>query len=45
MKIAEFANRADLDELAHDEPPHLDLSCLPSNLRILNMIQLGLNIF
>ena len=45
MKIAEFANRVDLDEVAHDELPHLDLSCLPSYLRILNMIQLGLNIF
>ena len=25
--------------------PHLDLHCLPSSLWILNMIQLGLNIF
>ena len=39
-KIAEFANSGDLDE-----PPHLDLHCLPSSLRILNMIQLGLNSF
>ena len=31
-KIAEFANSVDLDEVAHDEPPHLDLHCLPSNL-------------
>ena len=45
MKIAEFANSVDLDEVAHNEPPHLDLHCLPSALRILNMIYLGLNIF
>ena len=31
-KIAEFANGVDLDEVAHKEPPHLDLHCLPSNL-------------
>ena len=31
-KIAEFANSVDLDEVAHDEPPHLDLHCLPSSL-------------
>ena len=45
MKIDEFANSVDPDEVAHNEPPHLDLHCLPSSLRILNMIQLGLNIF
>ena len=32
MKIAEFANSVDLDEVAHPEPPHLDLYCLPSSL-------------
>ena len=42
---AEFANSVDLDEVAHNEPPHLELHCLPSCLRILNMIQLGLDIF
>ena len=31
-KIPEFANNVDLDEVAHDEPPHLDLHCLPSSL-------------
>ena len=31
-KIAEFANSIDLDEVAHNEPPHLDLRCLPSSL-------------
>ena len=31
-KIAEFANSVDLDEVAHYEPPHLDLHCLPSSL-------------
>ena len=28
-KIAEFANSVDLDEVAHNEPPPLDLYCLP----------------
>ena len=31
-KIAEVANRVDLDEVAHNEPPHLDLHCLLSSL-------------
>ena len=31
-KIAEFANSEDLDEVAHKEPPHLDLHCLLSSL-------------
>ena len=31
-KIAEFANSIDLDEVAHDEPPHQDLRCLHCNL-------------
>ena len=30
-KITEFANRVDLDEVAHHEPPHLDLHCLSSS--------------
>ena len=30
MKIAKFANCVDPDEVAHYEPPHLDLHCLPS---------------
>ena len=38
LQIAEFANSIDLDEVAHDEPPHLDLYCLPSSLWILNII-------
>ena len=29
---AEFANSVDLDEVAYNEPPHLDLHCLPSSL-------------
>ena len=37
LKIAEFSNRVDLDEVAHNEPPHLDLHCLPSSLWLLNM--------
>ena len=31
-KIAEIANSVDLDEVAHHEPPHLDLLCLRSSL-------------
>ena len=31
-KIAEFANSHDLDEVAHNEPPQLDLHCSPSSL-------------
>ena len=27
-----FANSVDLNEVAHDEPPHLELHCLPSSL-------------
>ena len=41
MKIAEFANSVDPDEVALNEPPHPDLHCLPSSLCILNMIHLG----
>ena len=37
-KIAEFANSIDLDEVAHNESPHLDLHCLVASLLILNMI-------
>ena len=29
-KIFKFVNSIDLDEVAHNEPPHLDLHCLPS---------------
>ena len=28
-KLVGFANSVDLDEVAHNEPPHLDLHCLP----------------
>ena len=45
MQIAEFTNSIDLDEVAHNEPPHLDLHCLPASLRIHNMIKLGLKFF
>ena len=31
-EIAEFANSLDLVEVAHNEPPHLDLHCLPTGL-------------
>ena len=32
MKTGEFANSIGLDEVAHNEPPILDLHCLPSSL-------------
>ena len=38
MKKVEFANRVDLDEVAYNEPPHLNLHCLSSGLRNLNRI-------
>ena len=44
-KSAKFANSVDPVEVAHDEPPHLDLLSLNSSLRILNIIYFGLNIF
>ena len=44
MKIVESANRADPDEVAHYEPPHRDLHCLPSILLILNKILFGRNL-
>ena len=28
--LFELANNVDPDEVAHDEPPHLDLHCVPS---------------
>ena len=34
MKLAEIANSVDLDEVAHYEPPHPDLCCLPCRLWI-----------
>ena len=37
-KTAEFANSVDLYEVAHYEPPHLDLHCLPASIIILSMI-------
>ena len=37
-KINEFANSVDLDEVAHNEPPHLDLHRLPSGLLFLTLI-------
>ena len=35
IKIVEFANSVDSDEVAQNEPPHMDLHCLPSVLRSL----------
>ena len=32
IKKNELANNVDLDEVAHNELPHLDLHCLPSSL-------------
>ena len=31
-KMADFANSVDLDEVAHNDPPHLYLHFLPSSL-------------
>ena len=45
LKIAEFAVSVDLDKVAQNEPPHLDLQCLPSSHWSFNMIKLGINIF
>ena len=44
MKIDKFANNVDPDEVAQNEPTHLDLHCLPSSLWNLNMIRLEWNI-
>ena len=38
MKIGEFVNSVDSDEVAHNEPPHLDLHCLLYSLCSLNVI-------
>ena len=35
--VVKFANSLYPYELAHNEPPHLDLYCLPSSLSILNI--------
>ena len=32
MKIVKFANSLDPDEVAHYEPPHMDLHSFPSSL-------------
>ena len=31
MKLVEFATSVDPDEVAHNEPPHLDQHCLSSS--------------
>ena len=36
-KKIEFSNRLDPDEAAHNELPHLNLHCSPSNLLILDI--------
>ena len=43
--IAVFANTVDPDEMAHNEPSHLDLQCLPSSLWFFNKIQFILKVF
>ena len=37
-KMVKFANSVDPDEVAHNEPPHLVIHCLPSSLLILIMV-------
>ena len=36
IHIMEFTNGIDPDEVAHNEPPHLELHCLPSSPLIFN---------
>ena len=43
--IAIFANTADPDETAHNEPSHLDLQCLPSKVLFFNIKQFLLKVF
>ena len=43
-KIARFATSVGPDEVAHNEPPYLDLYCLLSSLLILNILQNKQNI-
>ena len=38
--IAEFANSVDPNEVAHEEPPHLDLHSLLISLQMLNLLYL-----
>ena len=38
LKLVEIGNSVDSDEVAHNEPPHLDLHCLPSNIWKLSII-------
>ena len=38
MAVVLFVNSVNSDEVAHVEPPHLNLNCLFSSLRINNMI-------
>ena len=45
MKIVEFANSIDPDEVAQNEPPHLEFHCLHSTVYILNIIKLGQDFF
>ena len=40
-----FANTADDDEMAHNEPSHLNLQCLLSSLCFFNIIQFLLKVF
>ena len=39
MIIDDFANTVDPDEMAHNEPSHLNLQCLPSSLWFFKIIQ------
>ena len=41
MKTVKFANSVDLDEVAHNEPPHLDLHFLITFFESLRMISLS----
>ena len=44
-KLADLANSVDLDEVAHNEPPHLDLHCLPLVFELSILYSLDLTFF
>ena len=41
MIIAESANSIDSDEVAHNEPPHLDLYCCPKSYTLNSKYDIG----
>ena len=41
MKTAEFTNSVDPDEVALNEPPHMNIHCYPSVFEFSTMYSLG----